>query len=801
MIGKIKKVLIILMAVCSGMYATAQDLRSDSVDILHTDISLDFSAFLSRVLYGKTVISFTPKINNSNSLRLDLLQLQVDSVKINNTTATYTYNDSVIAISTAPLQMGVVYTATVFYHGTPLQPAGDFGGFYWNATYAYNIGVSFLADPHNFGKVWYPCFDNFVERSSHSFHITTDTVREAFCNGVLDSVSLLSGKKIWHWHLDQTIPSYLTMVAVSDYAVINDNTVAQNGNLPIVLAVNKNDSLRLLQSFIHLKDAIQAFEYYFGPYEFPKVGYCIVPFNAGAMEHATAISYMQGAVDGSTANETLMAHELSHHWFGDLVTCDRAGEMWLNEGWARYCEWLFLEYLYGKDAAIADYKTVLEDVLHFAHVNDGGYYAVSGVPTALTYSNRHVYGKGAMVAHTLRAYLGDALFFSCIKNYLQHYKFSDVNSIKFRDYLEQCSGKDLHDFFDDWVFDKGFTNFTIQDKKVIQLGVGNYEVSVQIKQRLNHATAFYTNVPIEVFYFDSTGNSESRIATVSGNCTDFTAFLDFAPAFITLDFDEKLADATTQTVKKMKASGTQDMGIAKVIIYPLAGSDSSMVLAQHHWVAPDNAKVANPLWHLSDYRYWQLDGNWAADFKANARFNYNGSGNTTFGYLDNSFITNREDSIVMLYRPNAQSDWQLADSFKVFPLTGINDKIGYVYVYGIKKGEYSMAIYDAARATDTAHYTACYPLSIEEVDKEEVPFDVFPNPVNTQEITVTCNKTNYFTKAKLINMFGEVVMERELNSEKDYFTIALNGLFRGQYVLTLFNKHGKPYSKKIVKTN
>ena len=793
---------IFLLSLFSICHLKAADLRSDSIDIIHTDISIDFSNFSSKQLIGKTVITYTPKINGLNYIQLDLLQLQVDSVKMNGQLLSFFYNDTTISITTPIVNTGVLYSLTVFYKGTPVQPSGDFGGFYWTNDYAFNIGVSFLADPHNFGKVWYPCFDNFVERSTHSFHITTDSIRKAFCNGTIDSITTLPNNyKIWHWSLMQTIPSYLTMVAVSNYSVINDMYNAQNGALPIQLAVAKTDSVRLRNSFAHLKDAVAAFESYFGPYEFPKVGYCVVPFNAGAMEHATSISYMQAAVDGTTNLENLMAHELSHHWFGDLVTCDKASEMWLNEGWARYCEILFYEFLYGKETAINDLKKVQEDVLHFAHVDDGGYYAVSGVPTELTYSNRHIYGKGAMVAHTLRAYLGDQQFFDCVKNYLQFYKFRDVNSIKLRDYLAQCSGKNLDNFFDNWVFEKGFPNFTFYSKKVTQLGTNNFEVGIQIRQRLNNAPTLYSNVPLEISFFDSLGNREIKTITVSGECTDFFTFLNFNPVFIAIDFDEKIADATTENYKKIQGQGTFDFGVGKMIVYATEGSDSSLVQVQHHWVAPDASKNTIPNLHLSDYRYWQVDGVWAADFKANARITYNGSSNTSVGFLDKTFITNKEDSLVVLYRPDAQSPWVYADSFKIFVQASLTDKIGYAMIYGLKKGEYSLAIFNAALPQNPGTPATCFPLAVSESEVANIDFEVFPNPVNNQQINVVLEKQNYFTTCFMTNMFGEIVMEREIKNNQDNLTILLNGLPRGNYVISLKTKNGNIVSKKILKSN
>src|SRR5581483_7587388 len=102
-------------------------------------------------------------------------------------------------------------------HGHPLQLAGDFGGFYWTSTDAFNIGVSFLSDPHNFGKVWIPCFDNFTVRSYYEYHVTTRSIDKAFCNCTLLESAQVGSTNLWHWKLDENIPSYLASVTVASY--------------------------------------------------------------------------------------------------------------------------------------------------------------------------------------------------------------------------------------------------------------------------------------------------------------------------------------------------------------------------------------------------------------------------------------------------------------------------------------------------------------------------------------------------------------------------------------------------------
>jgi aminopeptidase N len=685
----------LLLCIIAGSHNT--DTRSDSIGIIHTDLAIDVSDFSAGVLHGKAAITFAAKVNGINSIRLDLLRLTVDSVKAGSRPLAYTYNDSQIAISLpAALMISQQQTITVFYHGKPLHMQGDFGGFYWNDLYAFNIGISFLAVPHNFGKAWFPCFDNFVARSAFHFAITTDPTRRAMCNGHPDSVTTSAdGNKVWYWTMPESIPAYLASMSVSDYSVLTYSYNGLKGPLPILLAARGQDTANLKKSFVHLKNALAIYEKCFGPYEFDRVGYCLVPFRAGAMEHATNISYMEALANGTTAYENVMAHELSHHWFGDMVTIDDEGEMWLQEGWATYCEDLFYEGMYGKGMYKDKVRTMHEDVVRMAHISDKAYWALSGIPASLTYSNRTIYEQGADRVHTLRGYMGDSLFFACMRGYLQQYKWRPVNSYILRDYLKSSSGlHDIDDFFADWIFSGGFPDFSIEHTQITAIG-SSYQVTIAIRQRSDHAPHLYHHVPLEVAYFDAKGHKTVLVADVSDSSTQFTAMLPFYPAYIALDFDEKISDAVTDYWVKMAGNHHQyDMGVAKMTIGLAHSRDSSLVRVEHHFVAPDAAKNTIAGLHLSGYRYWMVDGIWSRDFVASAIICYDGSTGQD-GYLDNTLITGNEDKLVLAYRADAGSSWQIDRDIALNMGADHTDKIGTIRINHLRKGQYALAIYDA----------------------------------------------------------------------------------------------------------
>ncbi|HRH64470.1 MAG TPA: M1 family metallopeptidase, partial [Bacteroidia bacterium] len=425
----------------------ANNSRSDTVDILNYSINLSITNFTSKVISGFCTIKFISKINGLQYLDLDLLKLTVDSVKQHDTLLTSTYNDTLLRLFlTGSLALADTDSVSVYYHGVPQTDATGWGGFYFTPTYAYNLGVGFGADPHVYGRVWFPCFDNFIERSTYDFTITTASGKKAACNGVLTAHTINANlTENWTWKLDQTIPTYLACVAIAAYKTVHQNFTGINGNVPVELQGVALDTTGIKNSFVNLQAAFNTFEQRYGAYQWDKIGYSFVPFTGGAMEHATNITYPRSFATGSLSFESIMAHELSHHWWGDLITCRTQEDMWLNEGMASYSENLFTENVYGSDQYTRDVKSNLTEILHFTHHKEGGYQPISGIPHSLTYSD-HVYLKGKAVAHCLRGYMGDTLFFAGLHYFLTAKKFSDVSSYDFRDALETSSGLNLHAF-------------------------------------------------------------------------------------------------------------------------------------------------------------------------------------------------------------------------------------------------------------------------------------------------------------------------------------------------------------------
>lgn len=780
----------------SGISAQPFDNRSDSIDIIHSTINIDISNYDSRQIVANTQLLCINKIDLPSQFRFDLRGFTIDSIKLNSILVAPIIYDQYFTIS-APTSyyIGDTLRVAVYYRGTPYIDLSDFGGFYWSNTYAYNVGVSFKEIQHSYGRTWMPCIDNFVERSTYEYTIITDSTRKAFCGGVLESKTDLPGGKIaWHWKLNQSIPSYLASVAVAKYATVIDTFNSLSGVKPIQLAALAADTTRLKNSFAHLHDALHIYEDKFGPYHFDRVGYCLTDYSGGAMEHACNITYPGFAANGSLTYETLMAHELSHHWWGDLTTCESATEMWLNEGWAVYCEHVFLENVYNKKSYKDAVRNNHAQVLQFAHVSDSGYHALQNVPLNRVYGSTS-YKKGADVVHSLRSYMGDSLFFYTVRNFLQYYAFQEVNSMKLMNYINDNTSFNATPFFTDWVFDKGFAQFSIDAMKQ-EGGL----LKLWLRQRINKCSHYYTQVPFWISVFDSAHNRIDFKVKLNGKCTYIEIPYTSKANYIALDFDEWISDATTDEPQVIKSTGTKNFNYAKLNLeIKQLNQDSVMIRPEHYYVAPDPLKYKIDGLHLHDYRYWNIDGIFNEDsITMNATFLYNGSNSMTSGHLDNSFITNSEDSIVMMHRRDATEDWKICDSFKVLNNGNPTDKSGRVVVYNIKKGQYCFAIYDYRYEDTTSYLLDCNSiLQIEsEINQDSDNISIYPNPAK-DEIFIKCNQSHKdYIQYEVLDLNAKEVCSGI--SYESNFIINTKSIDNGLYLIRLFNNKMQSTHKIII---
>ena len=719
--------------------------KSDTLDILHYHIFLDATSVVSNDLSGATDVRFTPKINGVSRMSLDLLELQIDSITPTSVVNSYSYNDTIISVQFGTtLNIGDTLEIRVHYHGNPQGDATGWGGWHSNNPYFYNLGVGFGADPHTYGRAWFPCFDNFVEKSTYSFEIKTEGGRKAYCNGLRIQTDSLGGDTIVsHWNMTDPIPTYLASVAISNY----QEMVSDHNGLPVWILARANDTNKVKGSFVHVTDILDAFVDDFGPFHWQKLGYALTV--QGAMEHATSIHYPRHLVQGNLSGEDIIAHEMAHHWWGNLVTCESDAHMWINEGLAEYSSQLYEEKVYNKETYLETVQDNAALVIQYASVGDGGFWPLVNLPHNLTYGV-HTYQKGAMVGHNLRGYLGDSLFFHGMTQLLNDHAFGTLNTLQFRDALALHTGYNLHSFFNDWILQPGYPQFGIDSLSVTPLATMDYKVDVRIRQGLRGTTTAFSDVPLTLTYHYSNGQSETKSFFYEDKDTLFSTQVMFDPVYVTVNEEQHILTGTTVNELDIHQPGSYDLERALIRLDVKASGDTSRIRAEHHWSGPGGKNPNH--FRISTSRYWRITGRPDAGFDSEATVFY--TSRTQTGSLDTDLLIHGEDSLILLYRQNGNHPWLEYPYYQKNTLGSANNGYGRMDLSKVLTGEYVFA-----NGTSTLS-------EMEYAQKNLSNFILYPNPASKSITLELRSKNVQLLNYRLYNEQGQIFQQGVWKAER-----------------------------------
>ena len=747
--------------------------RTDSVHIARYDLNISVMDFSGQTIDGHTDLTMVSKVNNLNELRLDLMSLTADSVLVDGQPATFTHVGEDLRIHIPALQSGDTALVRVYYHGTPTHDGG-FGGVYFINGYAYSIGVALEDRPHAYGRSWFPCMDEFSDKSAYSFHIRTPNGKRAVCNGILtDSTDLDDDSRLWSWNMELPVPTYLVSMAVGDYRCYADTFQGMNGIIPIQIYTAPSLYANIPASFEHLKDVLRKYEEFFGPYVWPRVGYVCVNALGGAMEHATNIALPNAAVNGTLMYEGTIMHELFHHWFGDLITCERAEEMWINEGFADYSESLVKGWLYNTeeynaylDNIVEEHNNTLQNIIN----RDGGLYALDAVPQDYTYGV-HSYQKGGLTIHSLRAYMGDSLFFNGLRQLLADYSFQNINSHEFFTSLSQISGMNLMHFYEDWIHQPGFADFDIDKISPDENG----HVTVTVRQKGYGTEHLYTDVPLDITFVSNERNLytlENQV--VSGETTELVCTVPFIPAFAILNYRDKISDATIDKTLTTATTGNNTFSDALCEVKIDQVEDTTMIRMEHHYVAPTAPDpLPEGIYRFSQTHYWTVHhcgGNPTGSWKF--RMLRSGSG------LDKNLFDGGYsiENLKLMWRPDSESEWTAVP----YTRTGPNSN-ALLKTEDLRDGQYCFAVADAEVGMSTLN---------------AVRMALSPNPAtNTVMLKTESDKVD---KAVLFDSLGRKV--KSIKVSDDSQSIDLSNLPSGSYIIVLYKKGQSVARSQIIKS-
>ncbi len=435
--------------------------------------------------------------------------LTIDSVKANGILQTVLRNGNAVSIPlTQSVPQGLEVSIQVFYKGTP-PSGGFFAGLSNDSSPRWgNQATWSLSQPFS-AYEWWPCKQVLTDKAdSLEVWITTDNTNKAGSNGLLKQVvGLPNNKARYEWKSNYPISYYLVSVAVARYVdystLVNIPGLAQ----PVLFQNYIYDNPQTLPTFQNdideAADMMIAFSELFGPYPFheEKYGHCMAPLSGG-MEHQTMTT--QGFFEF-----TLTAHELVHQWFGDYITCASWEDIWLNEGFASYGEYLGYEQLYSR--AVAD--NYMLDVHDNVMSQPGGSVYVSNIANeSRIFSSRLSYDKGSTLVHTLRYLVNnDVVFFAALRKYLDTYKFGNVTTQQLLDILNAETGIDFTDFKQQLFYGEGFPTYNL---------IWNYESGlcyIEINQTTSSSATTIFTLPVELRLNTLNGDTIIRVTPTTQN--------------------------------------------------------------------------------------------------------------------------------------------------------------------------------------------------------------------------------------------------------------------------------------------
>ncbi len=463
------------------------------IDISYYKLDLEI-LIDERIIGGTLVVRGHFRTDQPDLIELDLSSaMSVDSVKFFGEVWPFEHDNHILKIPTLQITMhgGYDFSVEIFYGGTPI-PSG-FGSFNFD-TYNGEDHVWTLSEPYG-ARDWWPCKDDPSDKAdSMDIIISLPDDQIPVSNGLLiNEVEIGDGKKKYHWKEKYPISTYLVSITTYPYRFWSDNYISpQNDTMPIDFYVYPNHYDMTYNNYLKTKEMITIFSEKFGEYPFINEKYGHVEFNrAGGMEHQT-ISSMGGH------SEWLIAHELAHQWWGNLVTCASFNHIWLNEGFARFGEALWQEEKYGV-GAYRDFWSA------HAYYGPGTVYVENPTSTSEIFNGNLSYNKAGWVLHMLRGILGDSIFFDVLKSYATNdsLAYNAVTTEKFQNVSEYISGLELDYFFDQWIYGEGYPKYSI-DWEINK----NSELIVNIQQVQKTQ---YFKMPINLQLLLPDGRTEIRI--------------------------------------------------------------------------------------------------------------------------------------------------------------------------------------------------------------------------------------------------------------------------------------------------
>ena len=488
---------------------------------LHIDPAIDYVS-------GSVFTLFEVTGDLSDGLKMELsVDLTVDSVKSQGNLIPFIQSGEYslsLQLPGSP-EIGSMQEVEVFYRGIPVSGAGF--GSVGREEHNGIPAMWTLSEPYGC-RDWWPGKNDLTDKAdSVDIIVHSPELYRTASNGVLVSDEVIDGIRTCHWKHRYPIVPYLIAIAVTNYEVYSD--IAYPGGIPVEILnyVYPEDKADLMPRTRQTVPVMELFSEMFTPYPFLKEKYGHAQFGwGGGMEHQT-MSFM-GRFDFE-----IIAHELAHQWFGDMITLNSWKDIWLNEGFATYLAGMSYEHLF--DGYYWPFWKS-QNISYVTSEPDGSVYVDDTTNVSRIFSGRLSYSKGALLLHMLRWVCGDEAFFTACRNYLEdpRLKYGFAGTSELKEHLEAASGIELTEFFNDWYYGQGYPMYNIICN---QVGTGDYEV--EIRQTQSHASVSFFEMPVPVL-FSGSGQDTTIVFQLEFNAQKFRIYPEFEIESVKFDPEQWL---------------------------------------------------------------------------------------------------------------------------------------------------------------------------------------------------------------------------------------------------------------------
>ena len=511
-------------------------------DLIHTKLKVDFN-FVSKEMNGEAWITLQPHFYETNKLTLDAKAMLIAEISLDNQKLDYYYDGYQMFIELPKTYKRTEkYTIYIKYTARPekVTQKGSAAITSAKGLYFINADGSDTTKPTQIwtqgetesSSCWFPTIDSPNQKTSEEIYMTVPSKYVTLSNGKLEKQTQNSnGTRTDYWSFTQKHAPYLFFMAVGEFEIIKDSYK----NIPVNYYVEKEYAPHA-KAIFGLTPEMMGFYSKITGIEYPWNKYSQIvgrDYVSGAMENTTAVIHGEkayqkpGQLIDQNVQENTIAHELFHHWFGDLVTAESWSNLTVNESFANYSEYLWLEYKYGVETADAH---MLEDVGRYKNGQNFDKHLVR-----FNYDDKEdmfdlvSYNKGGAILHMLRNYIGDEAFYAGLKRYLTVYKYKAAEAHQLRLIFEEITGKDLNVFFNQWYFGGG------HPKIEVSYDYNMLEKTVTVNLVQTQANGF--QFPISIDIFNGSEKTRHNVFVKSKDASFKFPFIGKTPELILINAD------------------------------------------------------------------------------------------------------------------------------------------------------------------------------------------------------------------------------------------------------------------------